>query len=153
MSLVNPVNVAPVAGLPPEAAHVSIARDLIRLMDVRKVYGAGEAAVVALDRIDLTIDSGEFVAVLGPSGSGKSTAMNILGCLDLPTSGHYLLEGVDVAALREPRPCGREPRRGAPAGPRGRARLLRGRRHRGGQTEAASPLVRHSAQRERRWSS
>jgi putative ABC transport system ATP-binding protein len=99
MSLVNPVNVAPVAGVSPEAADVSIARDLIRLMDVRKVYGAGEAAVVALDRIDLTIDSGEFVAVLGPSGSGKSTAMNILGCLDTPTTGHYFFRGVDVSTL------------------------------------------------------
>jgi putative ABC transport system ATP-binding protein len=66
---------------------------------VRKVYGAGEAAVVALDGIDLKIDSGEFVAVLGPSGSGKSTAMNILGCLDTPTSGHYFFRGVDVGSL------------------------------------------------------
>ena len=73
--------------------------ELIRLMNVRKVYGAGEAAVVALDRIDLTIRSGEFVAVLGPSGSGKSTAMNILGCLDTPTSGYYLFRGVDVGSL------------------------------------------------------
>src|SRR6266567_2787463 len=73
--------------------------ELIRLMNVRKVYGAGEAAVVALDGIDLTIRSGEFVAVLGPSGSGKSTAMNILGCLDTPTSGHYLFRGVDVGSL------------------------------------------------------
>src|SRR6266700_3062966 len=73
--------------------------ELIRLMNVRKVYGAGEAAVVALDGIDLTIRSGEFVAVLGPSGSGKSTAMNILGCLDTPTSGHYLFRGLDVGSL------------------------------------------------------
>jgi putative ABC transport system ATP-binding protein len=73
--------------------------ELIRLMNVRKVYGAGEAAVVALDGIDLTIGAGEFVAVLGPSGSGKSTAMNILGCLDTPTSGHYLFRGVDVGSL------------------------------------------------------
>jgi putative ABC transport system ATP-binding protein len=73
--------------------------ELIRLMNVRKVYGAGEAAVVALDRIDLSIGAGEFVAVLGPSGSGKSTAMNILGCLDTPTSGHYLFRGVDVGSL------------------------------------------------------
>ena len=60
--------------------------ELIRLMKVRKVYGSGEAAVVALKDIDLAIDAGEFVAVLGPSGSGKSTAMNILGCLDTPSS-------------------------------------------------------------------
>src|SRR6266850_5034479 len=107
MSLANPsrpelrtaANVAPVLGSSPAAADLSIARDLIRLMDVRKVYGAGEAAVVALDGIDLTIRAGEFVAVLGPSGSGKSTAMNILGCLDTPTSGHYLFRGVDVGTL------------------------------------------------------
>ena len=73
--------------------------ELIRLIDVRKVYGSGEAAVVALDRIDLAIDAGEFVAILGPSGSGKSTAMNILGCLDTPSSGHYFFRGVDVGSL------------------------------------------------------
>jgi putative ABC transport system ATP-binding protein len=72
---------------------------LIRLLDVAKVYGSGEAAVVALDHIDLAIDSGEFVAILGPSGSGKSTAMNILGCLDTPSSGHYFFRGVDVGSL------------------------------------------------------
>jgi putative ABC transport system ATP-binding protein len=72
---------------------------LLDLRDVRKVYGAGEAAVVALDGINLSIDSGEFVAVLGPSGSGKSTAMNILGCLDTPTSGHYYFRGLDVGEL------------------------------------------------------
>jgi putative ABC transport system ATP-binding protein len=73
--------------------------ELIRLNNVTKVYGAGEAAVVALDRINITIGAGEFVAVLGPSGSGKSTAMNILGCLDTPTSGHYYFHGVDVGTL------------------------------------------------------
>ena len=73
--------------------------ELILLIDVTKVYGAGEAAVVALDRVDLRIDAGEFVAVLGPSGSGKSTAMNILGCLDTPTRGHYLFRGVEVGSL------------------------------------------------------
>ena len=72
---------------------------LLALRGVRKVYGTGTAAVAALDGIDLSIDAGEFVAVLGPSGSGKSTAMNILGCLDTPTSGQYFFKGVDVASL------------------------------------------------------
>jgi putative ABC transport system ATP-binding protein len=82
-----------------EPSRRAVSRDLIRLIAVRKIYGAGEAAVVALDGIDLTIESGEFVAVLGPSGSGKSTAMNILGCLDTPTGGHYFFRGVDVGTL------------------------------------------------------
>jgi putative ABC transport system ATP-binding protein len=73
--------------------------DLIRLSDVSKVYGRGEAAVVALNRVNLRIAAGEFVAILGPSGSGKSTAMNILGCLDTPTSGYYYFRGLDVGAL------------------------------------------------------
>ena len=83
----------------PERSRSTHSRDLIRLIGVRKVYGSGEAAVTALDGIDLAIDNGEFVAVLGPSGSGKSTAMNILGCLDVPTGGHYFFRGVDVASL------------------------------------------------------
>jgi putative ABC transport system ATP-binding protein len=83
----------------PELSRLSPSRDLIRLIGVRKVYGSGEAAVTALAGIDLAIESGEFVAVLGPSGSGKSTAMNILGCLDVPTGGHYFFRGVDVARL------------------------------------------------------
>jgi putative ABC transport system ATP-binding protein len=81
------------------AQHDYPSRELIRLTGVRKVYGSGEAAVTALDDIDLKIDSGEFVAVLGPSGSGKSTAMNILGCLDTPTAGHYFFRGVDVVSV------------------------------------------------------
>ena len=72
---------------------------LIELRDVSKTYGAGEAAVHALANINLSIHDGEFVAVMGPSGSGKSTAMNILGCLDTPTSGQYLFQNTDVGAL------------------------------------------------------
>jgi putative ABC transport system ATP-binding protein len=72
---------------------------LLALRHVRKIYGTGAGAVAALDGIDLTIEAGEFVAVLGPSGSGKSTAMNILGCLDTPTSGEYFFKGVNVASL------------------------------------------------------
>jgi len=72
---------------------------LIDLRHVTKTYGSGEAEVVALAGIDLEIEDGEFVAVMGPSGSGKSTAMNILGCLDVPTDGRYLFRGADVGAL------------------------------------------------------
>jgi putative ABC transport system ATP-binding protein len=72
---------------------------LIQLRDVTKIYGTGEAMVAALAGIDLDIADGEFVAVMGPSGSGKSTAMNILGCLDTPTSGTYRFRGADVGAL------------------------------------------------------
>jgi putative ABC transport system ATP-binding protein len=72
---------------------------LIELRKVCKSYGEGEAQVIALAGIDLVIADGEFVAVMGPSGSGKSTTMNILGCLDTPSSGHYLFRGVDVSSL------------------------------------------------------
>jgi putative ABC transport system ATP-binding protein len=72
---------------------------LIELRGVTKLYGTGEAQVAALRGIDLTITDGEFVAVMGPSGSGKSTTMNILGCLDTPTGGHYFFRGMDVGTL------------------------------------------------------
>jgi len=72
---------------------------LIRFDRVSKIYGKGETEVRALDGIDLTINDGEFVAIMGPSGSGKSTAMNILGCLDTPTSGRYYFRGIDVGTL------------------------------------------------------
>jgi putative ABC transport system ATP-binding protein len=75
------------------------ARHLIELKDVSKVYGQGQAAMKALRGVDLRIDEGEFVAVMGPSGSGKSTCMNILGCLDTPTNGSYLFKGVEVENL------------------------------------------------------
>jgi putative ABC transport system ATP-binding protein len=76
-----------------------VSTPLIQLRGVTKIYGSGEAQVVALAGIDLTIHDGEFVAVMGPSGSGKSTTMNILGCLDTPTGGHYFFRGTDVGAL------------------------------------------------------
>jgi putative ABC transport system ATP-binding protein len=69
------------------------------LRGVTKIYGTGSAAMHALRGVDLSIQRGEFVAVMGPSGSGKSTCLNILGCLDTPTSGSYLFEGVDVGKL------------------------------------------------------
>ncbi|MGE3644705.1 MAG: ABC transporter ATP-binding protein [Beijerinckiaceae bacterium] len=72
---------------------------LIRFENVRKTYGSGEAAVHALAGVDLTIRAGEFAAIMGPSGSGKSTAMNMIGCLDTPTSGRYLFNGIDVGGL------------------------------------------------------
>jgi putative ABC transport system ATP-binding protein len=72
---------------------------LIELRDITRVYGMGEAEVRALDGVSLTINTGEFVAIMGPSGSGKSTAMNVLGCLDSPTTGHYLFNGIEVAGL------------------------------------------------------
>ncbi|SEM03915.1 putative ABC transport system ATP-binding protein [Syntrophus gentianae] len=72
---------------------------VIVLRGVTKIFGQGQAAVEALRGIDLRIDAGEFVAVMGPSGSGKSTCMNILGCLDTPTAGSYLFNGVEVGEL------------------------------------------------------
>lgn len=72
---------------------------LISLTAITKTYGEGQAAFQALKGIDLEVMRGEFVAVMGPSGSGKSTAMNILGCLDIPTSGHYTFQGVHVEKM------------------------------------------------------
>jgi putative ABC transport system ATP-binding protein len=78
---------------------VLTSQPLIELKDVSKVYGQGQAAMKALRGVDLRINEGEFVAVMGPSGSGKSTCMNILGCLDTPTNGSYLFKGVEVENL------------------------------------------------------
>ena len=75
------------------------AETLIEIADLEKVYGADDIAVHALRGVQLTIRRGEFVAIMGPSGSGKSTLMNILGCLDRPTGGRYVLDGEDVSAL------------------------------------------------------
>jgi putative ABC transport system ATP-binding protein len=78
---------------------MSAAADVIRIEDLTRVYQMGEVEVRALDGISLSIQPGEFVAVMGPSGSGKSTFMNIVGCLDRPTAGRYFLDGVDVSKL------------------------------------------------------
>ncbi|CAM3823452.1 ABC transporter ATP-binding protein [Polaromonas hydrogenivorans] len=72
---------------------------LIRLRGITKMYGEGATALQALKGVDLDIEAGDFVAIMGPSGSGKSTAMNTLGCLDTPTSGEYLFQGVHVESL------------------------------------------------------
>jgi putative ABC transport system ATP-binding protein len=72
---------------------------LIQLSGITRVYGTGDAEVRALDGVDMQIESGEFVAIMGPSGSGKSTAMNVLGCLDAPTRGTYSFMGVAVGGL------------------------------------------------------
>lgn len=74
-------------------------KPVIQLKGAKKYYGQGNAAAYALQGVDLTIQKGEFVAIMGPSGSGKSTAMNIIGCLDVPSEGEYLFEGVEVGAL------------------------------------------------------
>ncbi len=72
-------------------------RPVIEARDLLKVYQTGEVELRALDGVSFTVKAGEFVCVMGPSGSGKSTMMNILGCLDVPTEGRYILDGVDVA--------------------------------------------------------
>ena len=74
---------------------------LVRVVDLCKVYNPGENEVRALDHVDLEIHKGEFVAIIGQSGSGKSTFMNMLGCLDVPTSGKYYLNGTDVSTMKD----------------------------------------------------
>ena len=85
---------SPVARPPPTKTN-----EWLLLRNITKVYGSGQSEVRALDGIDLTIAPGEFVSVMGSSGSGKSTCMNIVGCLDRPTSGAYTFYGVDIARL------------------------------------------------------
>ena len=75
---------------------------LIRLEDICKVYGQGNTAVNALNHVNLTVEEGEYCSIMGASGSGKSTAMNIIGCLDRPSSGHYYLDNQDVSQLPNP---------------------------------------------------
>ncbi|NJN88356.1 MAG: ABC transporter ATP-binding protein [Leptolyngbyaceae cyanobacterium SL_7_1] len=74
---------------------------IIRLEDISKIYGSGNTEVRALLDVNLVVEPGEYCAIMGPSGSGKSTAMNVIGCLDRPTSGRYYLDGVDVAGLSD----------------------------------------------------
>ncbi len=76
-------------------------QNIIEIKNMGKVYAMGDSKVVALENINLTICKGEFVAIIGPSGSGKSTLMNLVGCLDIPTSGHIFLEGHDISRMSE----------------------------------------------------
>ena len=80
---------------------MGLSNSLIHLRQVKKLYSIGEIEVAALDGVDLEIQSGEFISITGPSGSGKSTLMNMLGCLDVPTTGEFYLDGNDVSKLSD----------------------------------------------------
>jgi putative ABC transport system ATP-binding protein len=82
-----------------ERAVTSVTEPVIRIEDLTRIYRMGESEVRALDGISLVVEKGEFIAIMGPSGSGKSTLMNIIGCLDRPTAGRYVLDGIDVSSL------------------------------------------------------
>ncbi|PYQ14666.1 MAG: hypothetical protein DMH00_01095 [Acidobacteria bacterium] len=88
-----------VPAVPEAGAPRGLAEPIIHLTNVHKIYGSGEDEVRALQGISLTLDPGDFVAIMGPSGSGKSTLMHILGCLDVPTEGDYLLAGTSVSQM------------------------------------------------------
>jgi putative ABC transport system ATP-binding protein len=83
------------------AEGASMSDTLIKVEDLCKIYNPGENEVRALDHVNLEIEKGEFVAIIGQSGSGKSTFMNMLGCLDVPTSGRYFLNGTDVSTMKD----------------------------------------------------
>jgi putative ABC transport system ATP-binding protein len=91
------------AGSSTRSSAGQAARPVIDLRDVTKVYGAGDTEVRAVAGVDLVVERGDYLAVMGASGSGKSTLMNIIGCLDAPTRGRYLLDGVDTRRLDEKR--------------------------------------------------
>src|SRR5262245_10512501 len=91
LSLVRPDSSAP--------APAGVNGDVIAMAGIRKVYDTGKVRVEALKGVDLRVGAGEFVAIVGPSGSGKSTLMNLVGCLDTPSDGTYLLRGKEVAGL------------------------------------------------------
>ena len=89
----------PLTSSPPEQSTPMI----VQLENVSRVYGSGEAMVRACDRVNLTLRRGEYCAIMGQSGSGKTTLMNIIGCLDRPTAGRYILDGVDVSSVGKSR--------------------------------------------------
>jgi putative ABC transport system ATP-binding protein len=94
----SPAVAAVPSASPPAPAGSDV---VIEITGLTKVYDLGAAAVRAMDGVDLTIRRGEYVAIMGPSGSGKSTLMNLVGCLDVPTEGHYFLRGKEVSRLSE----------------------------------------------------